>query len=339
MSIIHQESVKPEQKLIDLVIGHLSSFHPFPEKLKAPLADKLFFFTAKKGTYLLEQGEISKYFYFIIKGVVIGYTTRKSKKLTTYICLDGDSVSSISGMYGERPSEESMLIVEDSYLIGLPTADLLHWLDISFDMNVIIRKILESFYKSAHERSTLVRMGTAEDKYKYYLSMAPNHVERIPLEYIADYLDIKPKTLHKILKHRVRDDNKVSIQHKCSLIDKYMLDHQAFKQQGLTLSAYAEAISIPAHELSHILNVHYKKGFNAFVNEYRIKYIKEKLTRQSDWKHLKIDALGIEGGFSSRSSFFSEFKIHVGMSPAEYAKVKTQIRPTLSIGIAAKSTL
>lgn len=328
MSNLHQTAAKPHPNLINAVFEQLSSYQPFPEDLKAMIADKLFYIEPKKGEHLLRQGEISQYFYFIIKGIIVGYTTRRDKKLTTYICVDGDSVSSISGMYGEAPSEESIYVVEDAQLIGLPTSDLLHWLDVSFDMNVIIRKILESFYKAAHERSTLVRMGSAEEKYNYYLSMAPNHVERIPLAYIADFLDIQPKTLVKILKARGKEDNLV-IANKCSQINQYMLEQQAFKQQGLTLSAYAEAISIPAHELSYILNVHYKKGFNAFVNEHRIRYIKDKLRRQSDWKHLKIEALGIEGGFSSRSSFFSEFKTHVGMTPAEYAKVQKTSSPAL----------
>ena len=319
MSIIHQTSIKPNPQLVNVLFEHLGAHHPFPEDLKTIIADKLFYVEAKKGDYLLRQGEISNYFYFIVKGIIIGYTTRKNKKLTTYICVDPDTVSSISGMYGERPSEESIYVVEDSCLIGMPTADLVNLLKVSFEMNVIIRKILESFYKSAHERSTLVRMGSAEEKYRYYLSMAPNHAERLPLDYIADYLDIKPKTLHKILKDRKNEDRQ-RIKYKCDLINQYMLEHQTFKQQGLTLSACAEAMCMPAHELSYLLNVHYKKRFNAFVNEHRIIYIKDKLKRQSDWKHLKIEALGIEGGFSSRSSFFSEFKSRVGMTPAEYAK-------------------
>ncbi len=316
-----QNSVKPDPKLLESLFHHLNSFHHFSDEIITSFSRNLFEIKVKKGEYLLQQGEQSKFFYFIVKGVIIGYTTRKEKKLTTYICLDGDFVSSISGMYGQGLSEESIYAVEDSHLIGLPTEDLVHLLETSFAMNVIIRKILESFYKTAHERSTLVRMGTPEDKYRYYLTMAPNHVKRIPLEYIADYLDIKPKTLQKILKDADKE-NEVTIQQKSSLIDNYMRAQKAFRQPGLTLSMVADAISIPAHELSHILNVYYKKGFNAFVNEYRINYIKDLLLHESDWQHLKIEALGIDGGFSSRSSFFSEFKSQVGMSPKEYLKIQ-----------------
>src|SRR4051794_13196312 len=118
MSLKHETSVKPDPQLIEIIIKYLSYYHPIPEILKAGLVEKLFDLQVKKGKYLLEQGEKSEFFYFIIKGVIIGYTTRENKKLTTYICTDGDLVSSISGMYGESPSEESIYVVEDSHLIG-----------------------------------------------------------------------------------------------------------------------------------------------------------------------------------------------------------------------------
>lgn len=330
MSIKHDTSVKPDPQHLNYLLQYLSSYHPLTEELRASISDKLFEVKARKGQHLLQQGELSEYFYFIVSGVIIGYTTRKGKKLTTYICLDGDSVSSISGMYGDGPSEESIYVVEDSHLIGFPSTELVHWLQSSFAMNVIIRKILEAFYKAAHERSTLVRMGSAEDKYKYYLSVAPNHVKRIPLEYIADFLDIKPKTLQRILKEQEKEqENILMVKQKCQKIDEYMTRQQAFKSHGLTLSKAAEALGVPPHELSYILNVHYKKGFNAFVNEHRVNYIKERLQNEAHWKHLKMEAMGTEGGFSSRSSFFSEFKNVVGMSPAEFAKTLKRSSPDL----------
>lgn len=328
MNPVDHPLVKPSAELTDVVLNHLSSFHPLPDKLTADLSARLFEVKVKKGDYLLRQGETSKYLYLIIRGIIIGYTERKGRKLTTYICSDGDSVSSISGMYGLGPSGESMVAAEDSHLIGLPLNDLLHLLETSFEMNVVIRKILESFYKMAHERSNLVRMGTAQEKYEHYLSTLPQYVDRIPPEYIADFLDINPKTLHKLLKER-RGTEQSLIQNLCIQIEHYLLKSEAFKRRGLTLAIMANDLSIPPHQLSHILNVYYKKGFNTFINSYRIQYVKNKLENDLKWQRLKIEALGQEGGFSSRSVFFSEFRAQVGISPAEYAKTIVKSSPDL----------
>lgn len=320
--------IAPATELSDVVLDHLSSFHPLPDELREDLRKKLYDVHVKKGDYLLKGGQTSGFLYLIIRGIIVGYTERKGRKLTTYICSDGDSVSSISGMYGLAPSEESMLAVEDTHLIGLPAADLRYYLEVSFAMNVIIRKILENFYKSAHERSNLVRMGTAQEKYDYYLSESPQYINRIPVEYVADFLDIKPSTLHKLLSER-KEARQFSLQLACERIEQYMTTEQAFKRQGLTLSIMAADLQIPSHQLSHILNVHYKKGFNTFVNHYRINYIKDKLQNNLEWQHLKIEALGIEGGFSSRSVFFSKFRDQTGVSPAEYAKSFGKVSPDL----------
>ena len=320
--------IQPPVELTDIVINHLSSFHPLSDALKADLSTKLGYVKAAKGTYLLRQEETSEYIYMIISGIIVGYTERKGRKLTTYICTDGDSVSSISGMYGMGPSDENMYVVEDSHLISLRVSDLLAYLEHSFEMNVVIRKIVEEFYKMAHERSNLVRMGTAQEKYEHYISTMPRYVDRIPVEYIADFLDINQKTLQKLLKSQ-KITAETSVQHQLKKIEQYMSGSQAFKRHGITLSAMAVDLSIPRHQLSHILNVHYKKGFNTFINEHRIEYIKEKLRNDSEWQHLKIESLGMEGGFSSRSVFFSEFRAKVGVSPAEYAKTVKQTSPDL----------
>lgn len=320
--------IAPSAELSDVVLDHLSSFYPLPAELREDLRKKLYDVQVKKGDYLLKEGETSGFLYLIIRGIIVGYTERKGRKLTTYICSDGDSVSSISGMYGIGPSEESMFAVEDTHLIGLPVADLRYYLEVSFAMNVIIRKILENFYKSAHERSNLVRMGTAQEKYDYYLSESPQYINRIPVEYVADFLDIKPSTLHKLLNER-KEASQFSLHLACERIEQYMTNEQAFKRQGLTLSIMASDLRIPSHQLSHILNVHYKKGFNTFVNHYRINYIKDKLQNNLEWQHLKIEALGIEGGFSSRSVFFSKFRDQTGISPAEFAKSFGKVSPDL----------
>lgn len=329
MAITQHPFVAPSAQLTAVVLNHLSSFCPLSDDLRESMPKRLYDVSIKKGEYLLRQGETSGFLYLIIKGIIVGYTERKGRKLTTYICSDGDSVSSISGMYGMGPSDESMLAVEDTHLIGLPVSDLLHYLETSFEMNVIIRKILEDFYKLAHERSNLVRMGTAQEKYDYYLSTSPRYVDRIPSAYIADFLDIKPKTLQKLLNERKEAQQFSSIQQHQQLIEDYMVKAQAFKRNGLTLSTMAADLAIPGHQLSHILNVYYKKGFNTFINGYRINYIKDKLQNNLEWQHLKIEALGLEGGFSSRSVFFSEFRNQTGVSPAEYAKSFAKISPDL----------
>jgi AraC-like DNA-binding protein len=319
---VKQENLSaPLQIHAELVLNYLLSFYPLSDEFQKQFKSRLFDVKLQKGTYLINYGEICENFYFIIKGIIIGYTPRKNKIITTFICADGDSVSSISGMYGEQPSGESLYVAEDSHLIGLPAKSLLSWLETSIEMNIIIRKILEIFYKDANERSTVVRMGNAREKCDYYFATFPHHnLNRIPAKYIADFLDIKTNTLAKILKEKEgkKEEDFFFVD---QLIDAYMIEKMAFKQHGLTLFQMSKDLNISLHSLSYLLNYHYEQSFNAFVNKYRIQYIKKKLQYREEWQHLKIEALGHEGGFSSRSVFFAEFKKYTGLTPAAFAEI------------------
>jgi AraC-like DNA-binding protein len=68
-----------------------------------------------------------------------------------------------------------------------------------------------------------------------------------------------------------------------------------------------------------VLNTSIGKNFFQFVNAYRVEEVKRMLV---DPKNLySIEAIGYECGFSSKSSFYKEFKRITGMTPAEYKKV------------------
>jgi CRP-like cAMP-binding protein len=313
-----EEYIAPSPLHAELVLNYLLAFHPLPLEFQQEFKSRLFDFKIQKGDFLLKSGEICKNFYFIIKGIVIGYTPHNNKTLTSFICAEGDSVSSISGMYGDRPSIESLYVAEDSHLIALPAEALVKWLETSIDMNIIIRKILEIFYSDANERSTVVKIGTAREKCNYYFAHFPHHIDRIPAKYIASFLEINIDTFNRVLKEREGKADGVNIQ-TTKLIAQYMTEKMAFKQHGLTLLQMSKDLNIPIHSLSYLLNFHYKQSFNAFINKFRIDFIKEKLQHKEKWAHLKIEALGNEGGFSSRSAFFAEFKKHTGFSPATYA--------------------
>lgn len=312
----------PDNSQAELVLNFLRSYHNLPDQLAEDIRSDLFQSTYQPDDYLLRQGEICTAFYFILKGIVAGSTLRNEKKLITYICAEGDGVSSISGMYGEKPSEESIQAIEETLVIGLSVKKILSLLETSIEMNIIIRKILESFYKSAHERSNMVRMATAQQKYKYYMSVSPEHIGRVPMPFVADYLDINPKRLERILKEHQTINDQDLLKERCRRIEDFILRQQGFRHQGLTLGKMGMQLNIPSHQLSYLINFNYKKSFNAFINSHRVTYVRDKLLHCKDWQHLKIEALGIEGGFSSRSVFFSEFKNFTGMSPLEYVKNK-----------------
>lgn len=100
-------------------------------------------------------------------------------------------------------------------------------------------------------------------------------------------------------------------------LEEYLAASKLYLETGLTLSKLAVASAIPSYKLSELLNNHYKKNFNAYINVWRIKYIVQRL-EAGDHKFLTLEALANEAGFTSRNSFFTAFKKEMNVSPSAY---------------------
>lgn len=288
--------------------------------LSNAFSEKSFEVTLKKGTYLLKQGEISNYLYFMVSGIVAGYRTHGKEKLTTFIAVGGDFVSAIDGIYGNMPVEDSMVAESDCYLIALRTEHLLGFFEAFPEMNIIMRKILEIYYRIAHQRSVIMRMGTAKEKYGYYLQNLTSPTEDIPLPLIASFLDIKTATLKTIIRDQSKTGATASDTENLYKLQHLISSEALFLEKKLRLKDIAQRVCLTPHELSALLNNHYLKSFADFINIFRVNYVKEKLRSSAELQQITIEALGDQAGFSSKSTFFFAFKKHTGMSPLEFIR-------------------
>lgn len=94
-------------------------------------------------------------------------------------------------------------------------------------------------------------------------------------------------------------------------------EQKVYKRPDLTLTILAKELNVRPQFLSQFLNDNLNKSFNQFINEYRVEEAKRLLKEDA---HLKIDAVGIECGFNSSSTFYSTFKKITGTTPSNYVE-------------------
>jgi AraC-like DNA-binding protein len=114
--------------------------------------------------------------------------------------------------------------------------------------------------------------------------------------------------------------DETQLQEQMTRVSTFISANHSFKRKGLTLAGLAVELSIPQHRLSYIIKHGYKQQFNDFINQHRVDYIKEKMSSCDDWKKMTLDAVGLDAGFSSRSTFFAVFKKITGQTPSEFAR-------------------
>jgi AraC-like DNA-binding protein/CRP-like cAMP-binding protein len=306
---------------IDYLIQLLHTIYPLSEGLRGEIGSNLVSLELEKEAVLIAEGDTCQYMYFIITGALMGFSTHKGKKIITYISVENEFVSSISGMHGMRPSREGIVAVEHTRLIALPNTILLGLFEKYFDFNYIFRVMVQKYYQDAQERSHIVRVGNAKERYLYFIQSAPGFIDRIPLENIASLLDMKPQTLARIRKQHAQSMKKDEETEKlCKQLEDYILQHKPYRKKDLKLSWLAQAIDITPHKLSFLLNNNYKLNFGDFINTYRINSIKEQMTLPQNLQHFTIESMAYEAGFSSRSAFYNAFKKLMGTSPVEFSR-------------------
>lgn len=101
-------------------------------------------------------------------------------------------------------------------------------------------------------------------------------------------------------------------------LDNYLQNDKPYLNNNLTIGHVAIAINLPIRELSYIINNHYKLRFTDLINSYRIKDIIEKYKVNPN--QYTIEALALDHGFNSKSTFYNSFNKLYKMSPFEYLK-------------------
>lgn len=101
------------------------------------------------------------------------------------------------------------------------------------------------------------------------------------------------------------------------LIEEYFRESQAYLQPNLSINQVAIETKIPSRELSYIINNHYKKRFNDYLNEMRLKYFLSKVDSKM-LDNFTIEAIALESGFSYKSSFYRAFNRFYSCTPSAY---------------------
>lgn len=98
-------------------------------------------------------------------------------------------------------------------------------------------------------------------------------------------------------------------------LQELMESAERFKDADLKLSQLAEEMHLLPHRLSQFLNDNLGKSFTLFVNEYRVKHAQKLIVEKP---HLKLESIGYECGFNSKSTFYTAFKKIAGVTPAQF---------------------
>ncbi|WP_299251235.1 helix-turn-helix domain-containing protein [uncultured Cytophaga sp.] len=98
-----------------------------------------------------------------------------------------------------------------------------------------------------------------------------------------------------------------------------LMEEKIYLDKSLDLKLLSMKVGVTSHQLSQCINSVFNQSFYDLINTYRVEEAK-KLLINPEFQNLKIEAIGMLAGFSSRTTFFTVFKKHVQLTPSSFLK-------------------
>lgn len=134
---------------------------------------------------------------------------------------------------------------------------------------------------------------------------------------IAYLAIVQPETLFSFNVLKIKKLNRIMTKQYADELIKLIEEEKLYLNSELKYSEVASRLGISARYLTEVLNREIGKGFNDFVNEYRVDEVKRRLLN-NEIESLTLMAIAFESGFNSKSSFNRIFKKHTGSTPSEF---------------------
>ena len=179
----------------------LSSYAKLPPELIDFLKEKLRSKTLKKKKFLLREGEIDRYIYFIERGITRTYATTEKGDFTTWIQQEGEIVISVDSFFDQVPSAEWIVAGEKLTVLYISYDELEEACRKWPEFGIVRDKIKSEYYSRQTKWERWIR-STPDPKERYlqFINEQAALAKRISKTVLSSYLYMDYSTLKRIIK-------------------------------------------------------------------------------------------------------------------------------------------
>jgi CRP-like cAMP-binding protein len=151
-----------------------------------------------KNQYLLKEGAICKYDYFVIQGGVRQYEVDKNgKELIIHFGFEDWWISDKASFWNEIPSIYNIEALEDTSVLQVKKEHLEKLFSLSPKLEHYFHLVLQHTF-AIWQNKILFLQKPAEERYRLFREMYGHIEQRISQQHIASYLGVTRETLSRL---------------------------------------------------------------------------------------------------------------------------------------------
>lgn len=159
----------------------------------------------RKRQYISQEGEVTRYETFIIKGLTRTYEIdAKGQEHVVQFGMEGWWVGDLYSFLSETPGRYNIDCLEDTEVFQITKADLESLYDEVPKTERHFRILLQNAFIAATQRLSATLAQSATERYQAFIKNYPQIEQRVPNHQIASYLGITPQSLSRIRATRAK---------------------------------------------------------------------------------------------------------------------------------------
>lgn len=158
-----------------------------------------------KNRILEEEGKVPVYLYFVVSGFVrLFHYNDNGDEVTTHINCPPGFITSYVNFVSQKKSDENLECVTECELLGITKTDLDLLIKQSPSFKDFSILVFQQSLSYNENRSKELATLTAERRYLKLIENYPEILHNVPMQYIASFLGMNPKSLSRIRKQLIK---------------------------------------------------------------------------------------------------------------------------------------
>ena len=158
-----------------------------------------------KNRVIEEEGKIPSYLYFVVSGFVrLFHYNDKGEEVTTHINCPPGFITSYSNFVSQSKSDENLECITACELLRITKSDLDLLIRQSPAFKDFSLLVFQQSLSYNERRSKELATLSAEQRYLKLMNEHPEVLQHVPMQYIASFLGMNPKSLSRIRKQIIK---------------------------------------------------------------------------------------------------------------------------------------